>query len=161
MGSNSSAGARGNFLKNVLERLAGSDEDYARMIARSLLISTDNAHGVDPNFADKHDNHHGPVLNRGPVVKVNSNQSYATNSESAALFKHAAARAKVELQSFVTRSDMGCGSTIGPLTAAGLGCVPWTSACRHSPCIRFVNWPAPTMPTRFTGRWLRSSPWRI
>ena len=121
VGSNSSAGARGNFLKSVLERLAGNDEDYARMIARSLLVSTDNAHGIHPNFADKHEHRHGPVLNRGPVVKVNSNQSYATNSESAALFKHAAAQARVSLQSFVTRTDMGCGSTIGPLTAAGLG----------------------------------------
>ncbi len=121
VGSNSAAGARGNFLKSVLERLAGNDQDYGRMIARSLLVSTDNAHGIHPNFADKHDHHHGPVLNRGPVLKVNSNQSYATNSESAALFKHAAARAKVAVQSFVTRTDMACGSTIGPLTAAGLG----------------------------------------
>jgi aspartyl aminopeptidase len=121
VGSNSSAGARGNFLKSVLERLLGNDEDYARMIARSLLVSTDNAHGVHPNFADKHDSRHGPLLNRGPVVKVNSNQSYATNSESAALFKHAADMAKVAVQSFVTRTDMGCGSTIGPLTAAALG----------------------------------------
>ena len=121
VGSNSAAGARGNFLKSVLERLAGGDEDYGRMIARSLLVSTDNAHGIHPNFADKHDHRHGPVLNRGPVVKVNSNQSYATNSESAALFKHAAAQAKAAVQAFVTRTDMGCGSTIGPLTAAGLG----------------------------------------
>lgn len=121
VGSNSAAGARGNFLKSVLERLAGTDEDYGRMIARSLLVSTDNAHGIHPNFADKHDHRHGPLLNRGPVVKVNSNQSYATNSESAALFKHAAALAKVAVQAFVTRTDLGCGSTIGPLTAAGLG----------------------------------------
>ncbi|MBK8959298.1 MAG: M18 family aminopeptidase [Proteobacteria bacterium] len=121
VGSTSVAGARGNFLKSVLERWAGNDEVYARAIARSLLVSTDNAHGIHPNFSDKHDNRHGPLLNRGPVVKVNSNQSYATNSESAALFRHAAELAKVELQSFVTRTDMGCGSTIGPLTAAALG----------------------------------------
>ncbi|MBX9606369.1 MAG: M18 family aminopeptidase [Gammaproteobacteria bacterium] len=121
VGSTTSAGARGNFLKSVLERLTGGDEAFARVMARSLLVSTDNAHGIHPNFADKHDGRHGPVLNRGPVVKVNSNQSYATNSESAALFKHAAHAAKVELQSFVTRTDMGCGGTIGPMTAAGLG----------------------------------------
>ncbi len=121
VGSTSVAGARGNFLKSVLERWAGNDEVYARAIARSLLVSTDNAHGIHPNFSDKHDNRHGPLLNRGPVVKVNSNQSYATNSESAALFRHAAELAKVELQSFVIRTDMGCGSTIGPLTAAALG----------------------------------------
>ena len=121
VGSGSAAGARGNFLHSVLERVAAGAEAYARMIARSIMVSTDNAHGIHPNFADKHDHRHGPVLNRGPVIKVNSNQSYASNSETAALFRHAAARAKVALQSFVTRSDLGCGSTIGPLTAAALG----------------------------------------
>ncbi|MEQ8663175.1 MAG: M18 family aminopeptidase, partial [Gammaproteobacteria bacterium] len=121
VGSGSHAGARGNFLASVLERLAGSEEARARMIARSLMVSTDNAHGIHPNFADKHDGQHGPLLNAGPVLKVNANQSYATNSESAALLREAAAQAKVSLQAFVTRTDMGCGSTIGPLTATALG----------------------------------------
>lgn len=121
VGSGSSSGARGNFLRSVLERVAGSDEAYARMIARSMLVSTDNAHGIHPNFADRHDARHGPLLNAGPVVKVNSNQAYATNSETAGVLRAAAAKARVKLQSFVTRSDMGCGSTIGPLTATALG----------------------------------------
>ncbi|MEQ8233912.1 MAG: M18 family aminopeptidase, partial [Gammaproteobacteria bacterium] len=121
VGSGSHAGARGNFLASVLERLTGSAEDYARMIARSMMVSTDNAHGIHPNFADKHDGQHGPLINAGPVLKVNANQSYATNSESAALLRAAAAAAKVTLQAFVTRTDMGCGSTIGPLTATALG----------------------------------------
>ena len=93
----------------------------ARAIVRSLLISTDNAHGIHPNFADKHDGRHGPLLNAGPVIKVNANQAHATNSESAAIARHAAALAEVAVQSFVTRTDMGCGSTIGPLTATALG----------------------------------------
>jgi aspartyl aminopeptidase len=121
VGSGSNAGARGNFLRSVLARIAGSDENCQRMIARSMLVSTDNAHGVHPNFADRHDPAHGPLLNAGPVIKVNSNQAYATNSESAALLRHAARQAKVTVQEFVVRSDMGCGSTIGPLTAAALG----------------------------------------
>lgn len=121
VGSGSLGGARGNFLESVLERIAGNREDYARMMHRSLLVSTDNAHGVHPNFADRHDGNHGPVLNAGPVVKVNSNQAYATSSETAGLVRHLADRAKVPLQSFVVRSDMGCGSTIGPLTATRLG----------------------------------------
>lgn len=121
VGSGSTSGARGNFLKSVLERIAGSDEALARTIARSLMVSTDNAHGVHPNFADRHDDRHGPLLNGGPVVKVNANQSYATNSESAAVLRHAAAQADVTLQDFVTRTDLGCGSTIGPLTATALG----------------------------------------
>jgi aspartyl aminopeptidase len=121
VGSGSHAGARGNFLASVLERLAGGEEAYARLIARSMMVSTDNAHGIHPNFADKHDGQHGPLINAGPVLKINANQSYATNSESAAILRHAAAQAKVSLQAFVTRTDMGCGSTIGPLTATALG----------------------------------------
>ena len=121
VGSGSHAGARGNFLQSVLQRLSASDEDLTRALARSLLVSTDNAHGVHPNFADRHDPEHRPRLNGGPVVKVNANQSYASNSESVALFKQAAASAKVSLQSFVTRTDLPCGSTIGPLTATALG----------------------------------------
>ncbi|MGR8921506.1 MAG: M18 family aminopeptidase [Gammaproteobacteria bacterium] len=121
VGSGSTAGARGNFLASVLERITRSDEDYARVIANSMLVSTDNAHGIHPNFSDRHDARHGPLLNAGPVIKLNSNQAYATNSESAAMLRHAAAQAKVDLQAFVVRTDMGCGSTIGPLTATALG----------------------------------------
>jgi aspartyl aminopeptidase len=90
-------------------------------MAHSLLISTDNAHGVHPNFPDRHDAQHGPLLNAGPVLKTNHNQSYATNSETAAWFREACRLAEVPLQEFVTRGDVACGSTIGPITAAALG----------------------------------------
>lgn len=121
VGSGSSAGARGNFLRSVIARIAGDDEGQARAMARSLLVSTDNAHAVHPNFADRHDAAHGPLINAGPVIKVNSNQAYASNSESAAVVRAAAAKARVSVQSFVVRTDLGCGSTIGPLTATALG----------------------------------------
>jgi len=121
VGSGSAAGARGTFLRAVLGRLSGGGEAHARAMARSLLVSTDNAHGVHPNFADRHDPQHGPLLNAGPVLKINHNQSYATNSETAAWFREACRRAEVPLQQFVTRGDIGCGSTIGPITAAVLG----------------------------------------
>jgi aspartyl aminopeptidase len=121
VGSMSAAGAQGPFLKSVLERLCSSDEDFTRMIAQSTMISADNAHGVHPNYADKHDKNHGPVMNDGPVIKVNANQRYATSSETGALFKHLCELADVPVQSFVVRSDMGCGSTIGPITASELG----------------------------------------
>lgn len=85
------------------------------------MISADNAHGVHPNYADKHDAQHGPVLNRGPVIKHNANQRYATTSETAAWVRHLAAQAGVTVQDFVVRSDMGCGSTIGPITASEVG----------------------------------------
>lgn len=121
VGSGSAIGARGTFLRSVIERLAETSEAYARTIARSTLISTDNAHAVHPNFADRHDNQHLPLLNGGPAIKVNANQAYATTSETAALFRAACAATGVPVQSFVSRTDMACGSTIGPLTATSLG----------------------------------------
>lgn len=121
VGSASTAGAQGPFLKSVLERLAGTPESLTRMIDQSMLISADNAHGIHPNFADKHDANHGPIINEGPVIKVNANQRYASSSETAAIFKALAEAVKVPVQSFVVRTDMGCGSTIGPITATEIG----------------------------------------
>lgn len=121
VGSVSAAGAQGPFLHTVLQRISGSHEAMARTMDRYLLISADNAHGVHPNFADKHDANHGPILNQGPVIKLNHNQRYATSSETSAIFRQLCAKADVPVQSFVVRSDMGCGSTIGPITAANLG----------------------------------------
>lgn len=121
VGSASAAGANGPFLRDVMLRICGSEERLIRTMQRSLMVSADNAHGVHPNFADRHDGNHGPRLNAGPVIKVNANQRYATNSQTAAMVKNLAGSAGVPLQQFVVRSDMGCGSTIGPITAAELG----------------------------------------
>ena len=121
VGSNSACGADGPFLEQVLRRILGSEEDFVRCVQHSLLISADNAHGIHPNYADKHDGNHGPLLNRGPVIKINANQRYATNSETSSFFKLLCAAAQVPVQSFVTRTDLGCGSTIGPITASQLG----------------------------------------
>lgn len=121
VGSESVSGAAGPFLENILRRIGGTYEKYAQLLRHSMLISCDNAHAVHPNFASKHDANHAPKINRGPVVKINANQRYASNSTSISRFMHAAEKAGKELQHFVTRSDMGCGSTIGPITATRLG----------------------------------------
>jgi aspartyl aminopeptidase len=121
VGSGSAIGARGTFLRSVIERLTESNEGFARAIAKSMFISTDNAHGVHPNFADSHDKQHGPILNAGPAIKINSNQAYASTSETAGIFKQACAAVGVPVQSFVSRADIACGSTIGPLIATALG----------------------------------------
>ncbi|HAB91082.1 MAG TPA: M18 family aminopeptidase [Pseudomonas sp.] len=121
VGSNSACGADGPFLEQVLRRVLNSEEDFVRCIQHSLLISADNAHGIHPNYADKHDANHGPLLNHGPVIKVNANQRYATTSETSSFFKLLCQQADIPVQSFVTRSDLGCGSTIGPITASQLG----------------------------------------
>ena len=121
VGSASACGAQGPMLTQWLERLMPDNESRFRMITQSMMISVDNAHGIHPNYRDKHDENHGPILNAGPVIKINSNQRYATNSETSAMFRALASDLDLPVQSFVVRSDMGCGSTIGPITATEVG----------------------------------------
>lgn len=125
VGSESAAGAGSRFLENVLLRLsasyATSADGFARAIAGSLLVSADMAHALHPNYPDKHDKQHRPVLGQGPVLKVNASQRYATDGPTGARFRSACARVGVTPQHFVSRNDIGCGSTIGPIAAAGLG----------------------------------------
>jgi aspartyl aminopeptidase len=125
VGSESASGAGSQFLEAVLKRLlacyAPSSDGFARAIAGSLLVSADMAHAVHPNYPDKHDKQHRPVLGKGPVLKVNVSQRYATDGPTAARFRAACAHVGVEPQHFVSRNDISCGSTIGPIAAAGLG----------------------------------------
>lgn len=121
VGSQSDIGARSNFLMTLLERLCGDRETLYRALRRSAMLSVDNAHGIHPNFRAKHDTNHGPILNRGPVIKYDANQGYATSSQSALFVKQLAADAGVPVQSYVTRADMRCGSTIGPISASNVG----------------------------------------
>ncbi len=114
-------GAQGPFLRSTLERLCGNSETMNRVMDLSMLLSVDNAHAVHPNYEDKHDPQHRPCLNGGPVIKYNANQRYATNSESAALFRNLCQTLDIPVQQIAMRSDMACGSTIGPITAAELG----------------------------------------
>ncbi|MEC7523119.1 MAG: M18 family aminopeptidase [Myxococcota bacterium] len=124
-GSMSPQGADSPFLSDLLERLARAFDDasdaYPRALARSFLVSADMAHAVHPNYADKHEPEHKPRLGAGPVIKTNVNQRYATDGESAARFRRWCAEADVVPQEFVTRSDLRCGSTIGPISAGRLG----------------------------------------
>ena len=125
VGSGSAEGARGSFLEDVVRRLVaatgGDEQDVARAKARSLLVSADMAHAVHPNYADRHEPGHQPRLGRGPVIKANANQSYASDAGTAGWFVARCADAGVDVQHFVTRADLPCGSTIGPLTATRLG----------------------------------------
>ena len=121
VGSTSAAGAQGSFLHDILERLLPDPGERQAMLRKSLLISADNAHALHPNFADKHDPRHQPLMSKGPVIKMNANQRYATNAGTSARFRLLCRQAQVPVQEFVVRNDMGCGSTIGPLTAAKIG----------------------------------------
>lgn len=121
VGSLSATGAQGPMLREFIRRLPGAPQSLGALMQHSMMISADNAHGVHPNFTAKHDPAHGPLLNGGPVIKVNASQRYATSSEGSALFRMLARAEGVPVQSFVTRADMGCGSTIGPVSAGELG----------------------------------------
>ena len=125
IGSETRSGAAGPLLASVLERTGaalGRDLDARhRMLAQSTCVSADAAHSVHPNYAERHDPHNRPVMGRGPIVKINANQRYATDAEGIALWLRACEAAGVASQSFVSHNAMPCGSTIGPITATGLG----------------------------------------
>ena len=130
VGSRSVHGAAGSFLADLLERAVsgfkdgekdGEPQALLRALSTSTLLSIDMAHAVHPNYSDRHEAGHHPVMGRGPVIKINANQSYATDAETAGLFSNLCADVDVTPQHFVTRSDLACGSTIGPITAARVG----------------------------------------
>jgi aspartyl aminopeptidase len=121
VGSLSTAGAQGPMLRHFLQGLLETPAMLPLLMQRSMLISADNAHGVHPSYPDKHDKRHGPMLNGGPVIKVNASQRYASSSDGAALFRVLAKELSLPVQSFVMRADMACGSTIGPISAGELG----------------------------------------
>ena len=123
--SPSARGAGGPILGDVLERTVlardGSREDYHRAVADSVCLSSDMAHATHPNWLERHEPDHNLAINAGPVIKINANQSYATEGETEAIFQQACETADVPYQKWVNRTDLACGSTIGPITAARLG----------------------------------------
>jgi aspartyl aminopeptidase len=126
VGSRSAQGAHGPFLVDTLARIAdaaksGGAQGLPRALARSLLVSADMAHAVHPNYSDRHEPGHRPRLGGGPVLKVNANQSYASDAVTLGHFTALCRARGIEPQRFVTRSDMRCGSTIGPISAARAG----------------------------------------
>ena len=125
VGSQTRTGAGGPVLETVLHRtaqaLGRTPDGHERMLASSSCVSADAAHSVHPNYADRHDPQTRPVMGRGPVLKINSKQRYATDAEGVALWARACAAAGVASQDFVSNNAMPCGTTIGPITAARLG----------------------------------------
>lgn len=125
IGSQSNKGADGSFLPDVLQRIALSNatgsEDYARALAKSFMISADMAHAYQPNFPNAYDPGHKVAVNKGPVIKVNANHNYSSESVSAAMFADWCEQAGAPYQKYSHRCDMPCGSTIGPITSAKLG----------------------------------------
>lgn len=125
IGSESSKGADGSFLSDVLQRIAlatETDRDgFHRALAKSFMISADMAHAYQPNFPNAYDPDHKVFVNKGPVIKVNAGHRYSSVSVSEALFAGWCEEACVPYQKYSHRSDLPCGSTIGPITSAKLG----------------------------------------
>lgn len=125
VGSESTTGASGSFLADVINRIAAhsqaTDEDRLRALARSFFISADMAHAYHPNHPSAYEPEHHALVNHGPVIKTNANQRYATSAASAARFMGLCESAGVPYQQYAHRTDLGCGSTIGPIIASQLG----------------------------------------
>jgi aspartyl aminopeptidase len=125
LGSASRSGAAGPLLADILARIADSlgatlDQRH-RSLAETFCLSADTGHAIHPNYPNRHDPANQPLLNSGPLVKLNANQRYATDGRGAALWRRVCRRAGVRTQEFVSNNAMPCGSTIGPLTATRLG----------------------------------------
>ncbi len=125
VGSGSAAGAGGSFIEDVIARIqaaAGLDEEARRCaFARSFFVSADMAHAWHPNFPAAYEPQHRVMVNAGPVIKTNANQRYSTGADTAARFMVLCGEAGVPVQQYAHRTDLGCGSTIGPIVASRLG----------------------------------------
>jgi aspartyl aminopeptidase len=137
IGSRTAQGADSNILPSIIRRLSvlpsssSSDVDlataYEQTLSTSFLVSADMAHSVNPNYAAKYEADHKPEMNKGPVIKINANARYATNSPGIVLLQEIARKhaqkigEHIPLQLFVVRNDSSCGSTIGPMLSAALG----------------------------------------
>lgn len=125
IGSSTKQGADSPMLSHILERILlslGKDrEDYFRALSNSYMISADMAHAIHPNYEEKQDPTHHPLINGGPVIKINANQKYTSDAETSAVYEEICRKAGVPVQRFVNRSDETGGTTIGPISATQLG----------------------------------------
>ena len=121
-GSGTKQGAASPVLSNIMRRIALcmglNEEGFYRTIARSFLVSADNAHAIHPNYVNKYDPTNHPQMGKGPVIKINANCKYMTDAHSSAVFKEVCRLADVPCQYFVNHSDVAGGSTLGNIFTA-------------------------------------------
>lgn len=125
VGSESATGAAGPLLDRLIDvithRNGLTPGERHDVLARSFCLSADNAHAVHPNYPERHEPRHAPRPNAGPALKLNGNQRYATSARGVAFLRGVAEAHSVPMQTFVSRNNVPCGSTIGPITATRLG----------------------------------------
>lgn len=145
VGSESTTGAGSPIIQEAVSRIceallstsASTSTPYdakAITLAKSFVLSVDQAHAIHPNYSAKHEKGHAPKMNHGMVIKRNSNQRYATNAVTGLIVREIARKAGMKpMQEFVVRNDCGCGTTIGPIIssitgirAIDLGCPQWS-----------------------------------
>lgn len=124
IGSRTKQGAASELLSMILEKiylsLNQTREDFIDGVMNGFMVSTDVAHGLHPSYPEKNDVTNKPVLNGGPVLKISASQSYANDSRGASVIRMLSEKCGVNLQTFVNRSDMPGGSTLGSITSANL-----------------------------------------
>ena len=124
IGSSTENGAASGFIRDIITRVVSPSESNhmtQRALANSACISADGAHAIHPNYAEFHDPQHAVKMNQGPVIKRNANHRYATSAFTSAIFEQLCKDVDVPVQHYVHKTDLPCGSTIGPITATGLG----------------------------------------
>jgi len=124
IGSSTSRGAASSFIRDIITRIVdqqGGSHALQKGLANSICISADGAHAVHPNYVEYHDPQHAVEMNKGPVIKVNANHRYATDVLTSTMFESLCADVGVPFQHYAHKTDLPCGSTIGPITATGLG----------------------------------------
>lgn len=123
-GSGTKQGAHSPVLRHIVERIcismSADPQAQYRALAKSFMISADDAHAWHPNYNDKYDPTNHPVMGNGPVVKINANCKYMTDAEGAAVFRLLCEKAGVNAQYFVNHADVAGGSTLGNISSAQL-----------------------------------------
>lgn len=125
IGSTTAQGASSPFLAQTIERIAlalkATRENYFQWISRSLCVSVDLGHALHPNYKDRHEPQHATLLNNGVIIKANAQNRYASEARATAKIVSLCQKHKIPFQKYVSRGDIPCGTTVGPIHSHATG----------------------------------------